>query len=69
MTHEVVYIGGPAHGDRLARPGHALDAAPTLTVTCCRGNPPELFSAVYVRREMADVPGAIAYVYDHDVVG
>jgi hypothetical protein len=63
--HEIVYVGGPRHGEREARPGDPFAAPvelrfPTFTPLGRRGE------AVYCRREMADTPGAIAYIYDTD---
>lgn len=68
-NHEVVYMGGPRHGEREAREGDALSAPPTLefptfTATPRLANYGVGGRAVYRLAPLADTPGALAYAYD-----
>lgn len=62
MTHNVLYIGGPKHGECWTRDGDVFDAPkhlyfPTFEIGRGAGE------AIYEQRPLADTPGAITYIY------
>ena len=61
---EVVLIGGPRHGTRMMIDGDTLHAPPLLTFPEHVGHAllGEVLDVDYRRAELADTPGAIAYV-------
>lgn len=65
-THEVVYVGGPRHGEREAREGDAFTSPDELRFLTDNGVLGPRGVAIYRRVVEADTPGAIAYVYDQD---
>lgn len=64
MSYEVVFVGGPLHGERRAMEGEILAAPAVLRCPRWEGYDKELGEAVYNRAELADTPGAITYVYE-----
>jgi hypothetical protein len=63
MAYEVVYIGGPRHGEREAREGDVFDAPVNLVFPVYKSYIEGGGEAVYTKRVAADTPGAIAYVF------
>lgn len=64
MTHEVVYVGGPRHGEREVRPGDVFSSPRTITFPTMHMPAGRHGEAIYRRAELADTPGAITYVYE-----
>lgn len=62
-THEIVYVGGPRHGEREARQGDVFESPNLISLPTFNGRDMKNGTTFYERNPAADTPGAIAYVY------